>query len=44
MHVLHEVEIKFINHGYSLWFGLVGIMKCRKNIEIVVLKEKGKCG
>jgi len=42
MHVLREVEMKFINHGYSLWFGLEGVANCRKNIGMAVLREKGK--
>jgi hypothetical protein len=35
---------KIINHGYSLWFSLGGVAKCRKNIGMGVLRENEKMG
>jgi len=35
---------EIINYGYSLWFGLERVVKCRKNLGMGVLKEKGKWG
>jgi len=42
MHVLCEVKIKYINHGYSLWFGSEGVARCREKRRNDCLERKNK--